>query len=257
MNKLTNSNRSGRPGLISMVALAAAWAALLATPVRVAAADQRVAVLELGQPWGQAQLPVARFTPARATPISSPAAVLPAGASVGASLAGMVAVPATAQMAQAQLGQPMQVADQAAERAGAQTTQQASQAPLATMAAAPAAPAPQEPSAAVQQQSWEVRTSDVTLSRTLERWAASAGYRLKWDAARNFLISAPSTFSGDFEEALSQALSTPGVRLSDYPLEACIYPNTPPLARITRQGEQTRECAAVSSPMSAPSAQQQ
>lgn len=250
MSKLTNSNRAGRPGLISVVALAAAWAALLATPVRVAAADQRVAVLELGQPWGQAQLPVARFTPARATPISSPAAVLPAGASVGASLAGMVAVPATAQvaqMAQAQLGQPMQIADQAAERAGAQTTQQASQAPLATMAAAPAAPAPQEQSAAVQQQSWEVRTSDVTLSRTLERWAASAGYRLKWDAARNFLISAPSTFSGDFEEALSQALSTPGVRLSDYPLEACIYPNTPPLARITRQGEQTRECAAVSS----------
>lgn len=235
MSKLTNSNRAGRPGLISVVALAAAWAALLATPVRVAAADQRVAVLELGQPWGQAQLPVARFTPARATPIASPVAALPAGASVGASLAGMVAVPVTAQMAQAQAGQPVQAAE------------------LASAQSAPVAPAVQEPPAAVAQQSWEVRTSDVTLSRTLERWAASAGYRLKWDAARNFLISAPSTFSGDFEEALSQALSTPGVRLSDYPLEACIYPNTPPLARITRQGEQTRECAAVS----APSAQQQ
>jgi hypothetical protein len=39
-------------------------------------------------------------------------------------------------------------------------------------------------------------------------------------------------------------LSSPGIRMSDFPLEACIYANTPPLVRITRQGEQTRECAA-------------
>ena len=35
-----------------------------------------------------------------------------------------------------------------------------------------------------------------------------------------------------------------GIRQSDYPLEACIYANTPPLVRITRQGEQARECDA-------------
>ena len=93
---------------------------------------------------------------------------------------------------------------------------------------------------------WDVLTTDVTLTRTLERWAAIAGYRMKWDAGRNFLISAPSTFEGSFELALAQVLGTPGIRLSDYPLEACIYGNTPPLVRITRQGQQTRECTAAS-----------
>jgi hypothetical protein len=93
---------------------------------------------------------------------------------------------------------------------------------------------------------WDVLTTDVTLTRTLERWAAIAGYRLKWDAGRNFLISAPSTFEGTFEVALAEVLGTPGIRLSDYPLEACIYGNTPPLVRITRQGQQTRECTAAS-----------
>jgi hypothetical protein len=91
---------------------------------------------------------------------------------------------------------------------------------------------------------WEVRTQDITLSRTLERWAATAGYRLKWDASRNFLIGAPSAFEGDFEKALQAVLGSVGIRESDYPLEACIYANTPPLVRVTRQGEQAGECHA-------------
>jgi hypothetical protein len=94
-------------------------------------------------------------------------------------------------------------------------------------------------------QRWTVMPSDVTLARTLERWSEAAGYRIKWDAERNFLISAPSSFTGDFETVLSAVLSTPGIRSSDYPLEACIYANTPPLVRITRQGEQARECVAL------------
>ena len=94
---------------------------------------------------------------------------------------------------------------------------------------------------------WDVKTSDITLYRTLERWAAAAGYKLKWDASRNFLIGAPDAYTGSFESALQTVLSSAGIRLSDYPLEACIYANTPPLVRITRQGEQARECnAAVS-----------
>lgn len=94
---------------------------------------------------------------------------------------------------------------------------------------------------------WEVRTSDVTLSKTVERWTAAAGHKLKWDAARNFLIGAPDVYVGTFEGALQHLLSSPGIRHSDYPLEACVYANTPPLVRITRQGEQSRECAAVAS----------
>ena len=91
---------------------------------------------------------------------------------------------------------------------------------------------------------WSVLVQDITLARTLERWGAQAGYRVKWDAQRNFLIGAPDSVDGTFESALKAILNSAGIRQSDYPLEACIYANTPPLVRITRQGEQARECEA-------------
>jgi hypothetical protein len=91
---------------------------------------------------------------------------------------------------------------------------------------------------------WSVLVQDITLARTLERWGAQAGYRVKWDAQRNFLIGAPDSVEGTFESALKAILNSAGIRQSDYPLEACIYANTPPLVRITRQGEQARECDA-------------
>ena len=91
---------------------------------------------------------------------------------------------------------------------------------------------------------WSVLVQDITLARTLERWGAQAGYRVKWDAQRNFLIGAPDSIDGTFETALKAILGSAGIRQSDYPLEACIYANTPPLVRITRQGEQARECDA-------------
>ena len=91
---------------------------------------------------------------------------------------------------------------------------------------------------------WTVLVQDITLARTLERWGAQAGVRVKWDAQRNFLIGAPDSVEGTFETALKAILSSAGIRQSDYPLEACIYANTPPLVRITRQGEQARECDA-------------
>ncbi len=91
---------------------------------------------------------------------------------------------------------------------------------------------------------WSVLVQDITLARTLERWGAQAGYRVKWDAQRNFLIGAPDSVEGTFEVALKTILGSAGIRQSDYPLEACIYANTAPLVRITRQGEQARECEA-------------
>jgi hypothetical protein len=110
-----------------------------------------------------------------------------------------------------------------------------SAAPLIAPATAPATSIStplnsQSTPSAADQNRWEVRPSDITLSKTLERWAAVAG--------------APDVYVGSFEGALQHLLSSPGIRLSDFPLEACIYANTPPLVRITRQGEQTRECAA-------------
>ena len=92
---------------------------------------------------------------------------------------------------------------------------------------------------------WRVLTQDITLARTIERWAQQAGYRVKWDAQRNFLIGAPDSVDGTFETALTTVLNSAGIRQSDYPLEACIYANSPPLVRITRQGEQARECEAL------------
>jgi len=91
---------------------------------------------------------------------------------------------------------------------------------------------------------WRVLVQDITLARTLERWGAQAGYRVKWDAQRNFLIGAPDSVDGTFETALKTVLDSAGIRQSDYPLEACVYANTPPLVRVTRQGEQARECDA-------------
>jgi hypothetical protein len=116
----------------------------------------------------------------------------------------------------------------------------------ATQAASalPVAPYPGGASTRSDTGHWSVLVQDITLARTLERWGAQAGYRLKWDAQRNFLIGAPDTIDGTFETALKTVLDSAGIRQSDYPLEACIYANTPPLVRITRQGEQARECEA-------------
>src|SRR5438046_321303 len=41
---------------------------------------------------------------------------------------------------------------------------------------------------------WEVRTQDLTLAGTLERWASQAGYRVQWDAKRNVPIGAAESY---------------------------------------------------------------
>jgi hypothetical protein len=89
---------------------------------------------------------------------------------------------------------------------------------------------------------WDVAVADVSLLNTFKRWAVTAGYRIKWDAMRHVLVEAPGVVAGTFEEALEQVLSSPGIRNSEYPLEVCFYPNSPPLARITRRGDQVKDC---------------
>lgn len=91
-------------------------------------------------------------------------------------------------------------------------------------------------------QDWVVLPGDVRLAATFDRWAKSAGWRVQWDANKHLLIDSTSTFSGSFVDAVKAALMTPGIRFGSYPLEACVYANTPPLIRITRQGEQSQEC---------------
>lgn len=89
---------------------------------------------------------------------------------------------------------------------------------------------------------WTVELKDVNLANTLMRWATQAGWRLRWDAEKLFLVDAPDVFQGTFEQVVEELLSTQGIAQSTYPLEVCFYSNTPPLARVTRRGDQTKEC---------------
>ena len=89
---------------------------------------------------------------------------------------------------------------------------------------------------------WEVRQADINLANAFTRWAKEAGYRVRWDARKNSMIEGPDQIAGSFEDAITYVLSGPSISESTYPLEVCFYPNTPPLARITRKGEQDKEC---------------
>lgn len=114
------------------------------------------------------------------------------------------------------------------------------------VAVKPAVAAPPPPPRMPVQQ-WEVRVSDVRLAATFERWAkqsADAGmpYKILWDAEKHVLIDATPVYGGSFLEAIEQALKTPAIRRSAYPLEACLYDNNPPVVRITKLGEQAKDC---------------
>lgn len=88
---------------------------------------------------------------------------------------------------------------------------------------------------------WQVEVKDVTLANTFTRWAESSGQKVRWDAEKHVLVEAPDTLGGSFEDAVTTVLSSPGIAQGAYPLEVCFYPNNPPLARVTRKGEQ-KEC---------------
>ncbi|WP_234265132.1 toxin co-regulated pilus biosynthesis Q family protein [Hydrogenophaga sp. NFH-34] len=113
---------------------------------------------------------------------------------------------------------------------------------VATLAMPAATPAPNVPAAPkainLPAETWSIQISDVRLETTLERWAKQAGYTLIWDADRHVLITAEDNFSGSFDEALLRVLSSPAISKSDFPLEAVIYGNNPPVLRITGLGEQ-------------------
>ena len=97
--------------------------------------------------------------------------------------------------------------------------------------------------AAVPMRAYEVHVADVRLVASMQRWAAMDGVRLRWDADKHVLITAPMTFRARSAfDAIAQVLSTSGIRNGSFPLEVCEYPNQPALLRITRQGEQAKDC---------------
>lgn len=102
------------------------------------------------------------------------------------------------------------------------------------------APQPETPTPPVQR--WDIQLKDINIANVFHRWATKAGYRVRWDAQKHFMVEAPDNLTGSFEDAVNAILESPGIAQSVYPLEVCIYSNTPPLARITRKGEQDKEC---------------
>lgn len=89
---------------------------------------------------------------------------------------------------------------------------------------------------------WQVDVKDITLANTFARWATDANQKIRWDADKHVLVEAPDILTGSFEDVVAQVLSSPGISQGTYPLEVCFYPNNPPLARVTRKGEQGKEC---------------
>ena len=94
-----------------------------------------------------------------------------------------------------------------------------------------------------QKHRFRVELSDVRLANAMKRWADETGVRLRWDAERHVLIGAQEVIEASSAfDAIARVLATSGIANSDYPLEVCEYPNTPRLLRITRQGEQAKDC---------------
>lgn len=89
---------------------------------------------------------------------------------------------------------------------------------------------------------WEVDPKDIHLAGTFQRWAKEAGWQIRWDAGKHVMVEASDRIIGSFEDAVKNVLEAPGIAQSSYPLEVCFYPNSPPLARISRKGDQDKEC---------------
>lgn len=106
----------------------------------------------------------------------------------------------------------------------------------------PAASIPAPPVPGATNRTWQILPTDGRLATTFERWAKADGMKLVWDAQQHVMLSSSDTFTGTLTEALSRVLTSPAIRLSSFPLEACIYPNNPALLRITRVGDQSQEC---------------
>ena len=101
---------------------------------------------------------------------------------------------------------------------------------------------PTQPEPGSTKRTWHILPTDGRLATTFERWAKADGMKLVWDAQQHVNLSSSDSFTGTLTEALNRVLTSPAIRLSSYPLEACIYPNNPALLRITRVGDQSQEC---------------
>lgn len=80
---------------------------------------------------------------------------------------------------------------------------------------------------------WTISTKDRTIRSAVQRWATDAGWNVDWAVPKDFPIEFDTTFSGDFETAVSGVLEA--LSGTDYPIQACAYQNN--TLRIVRFGD--------------------
>lgn len=84
---------------------------------------------------------------------------------------------------------------------------------------------------------WEIRTSDVMISRALRRWGEEGGYQVIWESPKDFPIMATASFSGKFEDALRAVVES--LANTDSPVMATYYINN--VVHIVRYTGQTAD----------------
>lgn len=95
----------------------------------------------------------------------------------------------------------------------------------------------QTPSAATNPRTWEIRISDGTISRTLQRWGKEGGYQVIWESPKDFPVMATATFTGKFEDALKAVIES--LANTDSPVMATYYINN--VVHIVRYNGQTAD----------------
>lgn len=89
-------------------------------------------------------------------------------------------------------------------------------------AAAASAPAPEPVATKPVPEIWKVEATDVTLSRTLKRWAEKSGMPVVWDAEQDKPALA-GQYEGTFEEAVEKLMIDS--KYSRYKVHACAFDN--------------------------------
>jgi hypothetical protein len=139
-------------------------------------------------------------------------------------------VPAAAVPAQAS-AEPTKTAAPLSGASGAQTV-------LAQAPVTPVTPVtPTAPAAAQRSATWDVRVSDVAVSRTLKRWGEQAGYQVVWSSPKDFPVAATASITGDFHEALKTIIES--LAQTDSPVMAVYYLNN--VVQIVRYTGQAAE----------------
>jgi hypothetical protein len=70
---------------------------------------------------------------------------------------------------------------------------------------------------------WEIRLSDVTISRAIKRGGDQAGYQVVWSAPKDFPVAATATFTTDFQTAVRSVVES--LAQTDSPVMAVYYMN--------------------------------